>query len=48
MKQWLARFKESKLVKGSVYAIVGLFSYPGINLVNKLEIKRDGASAKVA
>ncbi|MGG9961409.1 lysophospholipid acyltransferase family protein [Ferruginibacter sp. SUN106] len=39
MKQWLARFKESKLVKGSVYAIVGLFSYPGINLINKLDIK---------
>jgi len=39
MKQWLARFKESKFVKGTVYAIVGLFSYPGINLINKLEIK---------
>lgn len=39
MKQWLAGFKESKLVKGTVYAIVGLFSYPGINLINKLEIK---------
>lgn len=39
MKQWLARFKESKLVKGTVYAVVGLFSYPGINLINKLEIK---------
>lgn len=39
MKQWLADFKESKLVKGTVYAIVGLFSYPGINLINKLEIK---------
>ncbi len=39
MKQWLADFKESKLVKGTVYALVGLFSYPGINLINKLEIK---------
>lgn len=39
MKQWLAGFKESKLVKGTVYAIVGMFSYPGINLINKLEIK---------
>jgi 1-acyl-sn-glycerol-3-phosphate acyltransferase len=39
MKQWLINFKESKLIKGSVYAIVGLFSYPGLNLVNKLEIK---------
>jgi len=39
MKRWLAKFKESKLVKGLVYAVVGLFSYPGINLVNRLEIK---------
>ncbi len=39
MKQWLARLKETKLIKGSVYAIVGLFSYPGLNLVNKLQIK---------
>jgi 1-acyl-sn-glycerol-3-phosphate acyltransferase len=43
MKQWLADFKESKLVKGTVYAIVGLFSYPGINLINKLEIKGMGS-----
>jgi 1-acyl-sn-glycerol-3-phosphate acyltransferase len=39
MKQWLASFKESKWIKGCVYAIVGLFSYPGLNWVNKLEIK---------
>jgi 1-acyl-sn-glycerol-3-phosphate acyltransferase len=39
MKQWLANFKESKIVKGTVYAIVGLFSYPGINIINRLEIK---------
>jgi 1-acyl-sn-glycerol-3-phosphate acyltransferase len=31
-------FKESKLVKGFVYAVVGIFSYPGINLVNRLQI----------
>ena len=39
MKRWLANFKESKFIKGTVYVIVGLFSYPGINLINKLEIK---------
>jgi 1-acyl-sn-glycerol-3-phosphate acyltransferase len=39
MKRWLANFKESKLVKGLVYAVVGLVSYPGINLINRLEIK---------
>jgi len=39
MKQWLANLKDSKLVKGTVYLIVGLLSYPGINIINKLEIK---------
>ena len=39
MKQWLADFKESKLVKGTVYAIVGLVSYPGLNIINRLKIK---------
>ncbi|MEI8059556.1 MAG: lysophospholipid acyltransferase family protein [Ferruginibacter sp.] len=39
MKEWLANFKESKLVKGIVYAVVGLVSYPGINIINRLEIK---------
>lgn len=33
------RFKESRFVKGMVYAIIGIFSYPGINIINKLEIK---------
>lgn len=32
------RFKDSRLVKGSVYAVVGAFSYPGINMVNRLQI----------
>jgi 1-acyl-sn-glycerol-3-phosphate acyltransferase len=39
MKKWLNRFKESRFVKGLIYAIVGIFSYPGINIVNKLQIK---------
>ncbi len=39
MKKWIAGFKESKFIKGAVYAIVGLFSYPGLNIINKLEIK---------
>ncbi len=33
------RFKESKLVKGTLYAVIGAFSYPGINIVNKLTVK---------
>ena len=38
MPSLLQKFKESKLVKGTVYAIVGAFSYPGINVINKLKI----------
>lgn len=38
MANWLDRLKESKLVKGLVYSIVGIFSYPGINLVNRLQV----------
>jgi 1-acyl-sn-glycerol-3-phosphate acyltransferase len=38
MKKLLSHIKESRLVKGLVYSIVGIFSYPGINMVNKLKI----------
>jgi 1-acyl-sn-glycerol-3-phosphate acyltransferase len=38
MNSTLSRFKESSFVKGIVYSIVGILSYPGINIINKLEI----------
>ena len=38
MSTFIDKLKETKFVQGVVYAIVGAFSYPGINLVNKLEI----------
>lgn len=38
MSTLIAKLKETKLVKGLVYAIVGAFSYPGINIVNKLQV----------
>lgn len=38
MKKWLAGIKEWKIVKGTVYALVGLFSYPGLNIINRLQI----------
>ncbi|MEP6711224.1 MAG: lysophospholipid acyltransferase family protein [Ferruginibacter sp.] len=38
MNNLLADFKESRFVKGLIYSIVGVFSYPGINMVNKLQI----------
>ena len=38
MSKWTERLKETKLVKGVIYAIVGVFSYPGICIINKLKI----------
>ena len=38
MANWLEKLKETKLVKGIIYAIVGIVSYPGICIVNKLKI----------
>lgn len=32
------RIKESSLVKGLVYSLVGAFSYPGLNWVNRLQV----------
>lgn len=39
MPTWIERFKETRFVKGMVYAVVGVLSYPGINIFNKLQIK---------
>jgi 1-acyl-sn-glycerol-3-phosphate acyltransferase len=39
MSKLLARLAETKLVKGILYAIVGVFSYPGLCFVNKLKIE---------
>lgn len=33
------KIQNSRIVKGLVYAIVGLFTYPGINIINRLQIK---------
>ncbi len=39
MSKFFTFFKESRFVQGLIYSIVGIFSYPGINMVNKLQIK---------
>ncbi|MEO6731640.1 MAG: lysophospholipid acyltransferase family protein [Ferruginibacter sp.] len=39
MSTFFAKLKELRLVQGIVYALVGAFTYPGINLINKLQIK---------
>ena len=38
MLTFFEKFKETKLVKGLVYAFVGVISYPGLYLINKLQI----------
>lgn len=38
MATFIEKLKETKLVKGLVYAIVGAISYPALTLVNKLRI----------
>ena len=35
----LATIKESRFIKGVIYSLVGIFTYPGLNMVNKLNIK---------
>lgn len=38
MKRWFAKFRESGLVKGIIYALIGLCSYPGLNIINRLRV----------
>ncbi len=39
MRNIFTAFKESRFVKGLLYFIIGICSYPGINMVNRLHIK---------
>jgi 1-acyl-sn-glycerol-3-phosphate acyltransferase len=38
MSSFWEKLKETKLVKGTVYALVGALSYPGIAVVNRMQI----------
>ncbi len=38
MAFWKEKIKDSRFIQGIVYAIVGIFTYPGINMVNRLKI----------
>ncbi|MGG9971574.1 lysophospholipid acyltransferase family protein [Ferruginibacter sp. SUN002] len=38
MAAWWEKFKETKLVKGTIYVIVGVLTYPGLNMINRLKI----------
>ncbi len=39
MNRFFANLRESRFVKGIIYSIVGVFTYPGLNIINKLDIK---------
>lgn len=39
MSSFVKKVKDSRFVKGIIYLITGIITYPGINLINKLEIK---------
>ena len=32
------RLKQYKLVRKLIYAVVGLFSYPGLNIINRMRV----------
>lgn len=38
MSTFFEKLANTKLVKGAIYAVVGAFTYPGLNWVNKLQI----------
>jgi len=38
MKRWLKNLQKTHLFKSVVYFIIGIFSYPGIAIINKLSI----------
>ncbi len=38
MVPWKERIRDWPFIKGIVYALVGIFTYPGLNIVNRLKI----------
>jgi len=39
MSNWFTSIKRSGFVKGMVYTVIGAISYPGLTLLNKLQVK---------
>jgi 1-acyl-sn-glycerol-3-phosphate acyltransferase len=39
MSKWLTSIKRSRFVKGMIYTVIGAISYPGLTLLNKLQVK---------
>ncbi|HMU09071.1 MAG TPA: lysophospholipid acyltransferase family protein [Ferruginibacter sp.] len=38
MSKWLTSIKESAFVKKIIYMVIGSLSYPGLNMINKLQV----------
>lgn len=38
MSTFIEKLKETKLVKGLVYAVIGAFSFPGLTIFNRLQV----------
>ena len=47
MSSLIERLKNFKLVRKIVYAVVGLVSYPGLAIINKLKISEEEADESV-
>ena len=39
MKRWVEKLKHIRLVRGFVYGVVGMATYPGLTLINKIRIQ---------
>ena len=38
MKRWMDSLKQTKIIKSIVYFLIGVFTYPGLTIINKLRI----------
>lgn len=38
MRKWLTGIKESSFVKKIVYSVIGAISYPGLNIINSMQV----------
>lgn len=38
MKRWIQSIKQTRLIKSIIYFFVGIFTYPGLAMINKLRI----------
>ncbi len=39
MKRWIDSLKQTRLIKSIVYFLVGIITYPGFAIINRVKIK---------